>query len=295
MTMTTTVLTESPSLGSLYVRAALPALPGADLVPALRKPVSDSLPDTRLELQGVGFDLGHVSRYREVCGFPQAAAIPPTYPHVLAFPLHLALMTAQEFPLAVLGAVHIENTIDQLRPLHPDDLFDLSVQATQLGPHPRGRTVTLLSEASVDGELVWRDVSVFLSRGRSSGERSGPVAEVPADAPAGPIRWSLDGGLGRRYAAVSGDRNPIHLSRVTAKAFGFPTQIAHGMWTKARVLAALAPRLPAAFAVTVSFRKPVRLPSTVSLGARGREGNIDFGLTSVSTGEPHLLGRLTRR
>jgi hypothetical protein len=292
--MATTVLTESPSLGSLYVKAAMPSLPGAHLVPALRKPVSDSLPDTRLELHGVGFDLGHVGHYREVCGFPRAVAIPSTYPHVLAFPLHLALMTVREFPFAVLGAVHLENTIEQLRPLQPDDLFDLSVQATQLGPHPRGRTVTVVSEAAVGGEVVWRDASVFLSRGRSSGERSGPAPALPGDAPAGPVRWPLDSGLGRRYAAVSGDRNPIHLSTVTARAFGFPTQIAHGMWTKARVLAALAPRLPAAFAVTVSFKKPVPLPSTVCFGARDREDAIDFGLTSGTTGAPHLLGRVTR-
>jgi len=292
--MATTVLTESPSLGPLYLKVALPALPGAHLVPALRRPVGQSLPDTRLELHGICFDPDRVSRYREACGFPPAATIPSTYPHVLAFPLHLALMTAPGFPLAVLGAVHIENTIEQARPLTPEHVFDLAVQVTELRSHPRGRTFTVVSEARVDGAMAWRGSSVFLSRGRSDGDSPGPAAAVPDVAPAGPIRWSLDAGLGRRYAAVSGDRNPIHLYALTARAFGFSTQIAHGMWSKARALAALAPRLPDAFAVTVAFKKPIPLPSTVSFGAREAEGTIDFGLTSVTTGGPHLLGRVTR-
>lgn len=292
--MATAVLTECPSLGLLYLRAVLPALPGAQLVPALRKPVSDFLPDTRLELHGIGFDLDQVSRYRKTCGFPSTAAIPATYPHVLAFPLHLALMTATDFPFAVLGAVHIENTIEQLRPLEPKDVFDLSVHATDLRSHPRGLSVIVVTQASVDGAVVWRGSSVFLSPGRSGGDGARPAAAVPDVAPDGPIRWSLDAGLGRRYAAVSGDRNPIHLYAVTARAFGFPTQIAHGMWSKAAALAALAPRLPDAFAVTVAFKKPVPLPSAVTFGAREARGTIDFGLTSVKTGRPHLLGRVTR-
>ncbi len=282
--MTTQVLDESPSLGSLYLKAAL------------SKSSSDPLPDTRLELRDVGLDLDHLHRYREICGFDGMTLVPATYPHVLAFPLHLALMTAPGFPLAVMGAVHVENTIRQARPIGLDETIDLAVWATDLRPHPRGRTVTVESETSVAGEVVWRGSSLFLSReeGADTAVRP-PPADVPGEAPAGPIRWTLDAGLGRRYAAVSGDRNPIHLFGLTAKAFGFRTQIAHGMWTKARSLAALAPRLPDAFSVAVAFKKPVPLPSAVTFGARSSDGTIDFGMVSARTGKPHLLGRSTHR
>lgn len=50
--------------------------------------------------------------------------------------------------------------------------------------------------------------------------------------------------MGRLYAAISGDRNPIHLHPLAAKAFGFRTTIVHGMWTLARCLAEVEGELP---------------------------------------------------
>ena len=291
--MPTKVLDESPSLAVLYLKAALPALPGAGIVPALRRPSSDRLPDICLELRDVGLDADHLARYREVCGFERGEAVPSTYLHVLAFPLHLSLMTAPGFPLAVMGAVHVENTIEQLRPIGLGERFDLSVEATELAPHPRGHTVTITSEATIGAEVVWRDASVFLGRGTGNGQRTSAAPALPDEAPFGPMQWSLPAGLGRRYAAVSGDRNPIHLYAVTARPFGFTRQIAHGMWTKARALAALAPRLPHAYTVAVAFKKPVPLPSTVHFGARDGDAGLDFGVTSARPQAPHLVGRVT--
>jgi len=108
--------------------------------------------------------------------------------------------------------------------------------------------------------------------------------------PAAGTRWDLPADLGRRYARVSGDHNPLHL---TAKAFGFRRQIAHGMWSKARCLAALAGRLPDAVTVQVAFKKPVLLPGTVAIGAARSSDGYEFSLTSPSNGAPHLLGRST--
>ena len=82
---------------------------------------------------------------------------------------------------------------------------------------------------------------------------------------AGPT-WRLGEGTGRRYAGVSGDWNPIHLHALTARPLGFPTAIAHGMYTYARVVAALGPAIRGEGVTShVWFRKPVRLPSTVRL------------------------------
>jgi acyl dehydratase len=143
--------------------------------------------------------------------------------------------------------------------------------------------------------------------------RLGPVAEpaeradegpdLPDEAPTGPVRWTLSAGLGRKYASISGDRNPIHLSDLTAKPFGFSRHIAHGMWTHARALAELENRLPDACTVAVAFKRPVRLPSVVWFGARtARDGDerIDFGVTShPPDGDrppvSHLLGRVRPR
>ena len=79
--------------------------------------------------------------------------------------------------------------------------------------------------------------------------------------------WTLKDNLGRQYAAVSGDHNPIHLHSWSAKPFGFPRAIAHGMWTKAHCLASL--RLPDAFETSVRFKQPILLPSRVTFGEAG--------------------------
>ncbi len=107
--------------------------------------------------------------------------------------------------------------------------------------------------------------------------------------------WRLGGDLGRRYAAVSGDRNPIHMHAWSAKPLGFKQAIAHGMWTKARCLAAVESRLPDAFRVDVRFRKPIFLPGRVEflVDAEG-DKEIAFAVRDAKRQTPHLDGRAKR-
>ncbi len=100
----------------------------------------------------------------------------------------------------------------------------------------------------------------------------------------------MPGDAGRRYAKVSGDVNPIHLSGLTAKAFGFKRAIAHGMWINARVLAALAGRLPDALNVDVAFKKPLFLPSTVTLSTARTAAGWDVAVRNATSGIEHLVG-----
>ena len=119
----------------------------------------------------------------------------------------------------------------------------------------------------------------------------GRIIELAADAPAS-SEWRLEGDLGRRYAAVSGDRNPIHMHALSAKPLGFPAAIAHGMWTKARCLAALESRLPDAFGVEVRFRKPILLPARVEFASAGEGERIGFAVRDAKRRTAHLDGRL---
>jgi MaoC like domain len=148
----------------------------------------------------------------------------------------------------------------------------------------------MLTAVHSAGELVWEETSTFLRRGR--GDVDAPASGLDRlDVVKGSgVEWSLGGDLGRRYAAVSGDRNPIHLYGLTAKAFGFPRQIAHGMWSKARCLAALEGRLPEAVTVEVAFKKPILLPGRVAFGSAREADGYAFSLTDPTTGAPHLVG-----
>lgn len=244
-----------------------------DLRPLFLKAVVNSrfpareLPETAAERHGIRVDVGHVVDYAQVCGFSVGTSLPLTYPHVLAFPLQVALMSRRDFPLSLLGLVHVKNTITWSRPLRPSDELDLNVSAHGLRPHRRGRLVDLVTEVGVDGAVVWTGTSTYLSRGHGDpGAAPAPSPDVTALARSvGGAVWHLDTGTGRRYAAVSGDVNPIHLSALTARALGYDRAIAHGMFTYAKVIAALGPRVPAAGSSRVWFRRPVALPSTVLL------------------------------
>jgi hypothetical protein len=247
----------------------------------LRTSVGTTVPDTSLTVREVRVDRAHLASYDRVCGFRLRDELPATYPHVLAFPATMSLMTAPGFPLPLLGLVHLTNRIELLRPLLASETFDLVVRAEQLRPHDKGTQIDLVVTGLVDGEEVWRERSTYLRRASgSSGSSSSSMPEPVA----GPT-FRVERRVGPDYAAVSGDRNPIHTSRILARAFGFRRPIAHGMWTKARCLAALEGRLPDAYTVDASFKLPVLLPATVTLTAKNL-GAIT--LRDTRTGRPHL-------
>lgn len=314
--MATRTLESSPSVLPLYLRAAAALIPGASLLPFVPGRGGE-IPDIDLTLPGVRPDPDAVAAYARVCGFSLRDHLPPTYPHVLAFPLHMAVMADGGFPFGAVGLVHVENRIVQQRRIGLGEELELRVHPTKLEPHPRGRTFTLVTEASAGGEKVWEEVSTMLRRG-GGGRKPGPSQPdggKPGASPAGggseqgpePARpgppaaaaefavsaeWRLGGDLGRRYAAVSGDRNPIHMHSLTAKPLGFPSAIAHGMWTEARCLAALESRLPDAFAVDVRFRKPILLPGRVEFASAAQGEEIEFAVRDPKRHTSHLEGRL---
>ncbi len=285
-------LSGTPARVPLLLRAVLPAVPLVGRLPGVRHTGADA-PDLVLSRSGVRVDRTHLAAYARVCGFSVTDALPVTYPHVLGFGMQLMLMTDPAFPVEPLGLVHLDNTISQHRTVTADEVLDLSVHAAPVRPHAKGRLIDLISTASVAGDLVWESTTTLLARGSSGAPASGEASVRALSAPAGPVTWRLPADLGRRYARVSGDYNPIHLYGVTARAFGFRRPIAHGMWTKARCMATLQGRLPDAFSVEVAFKKPIPLPGSAHFGSDAdSSGALRFGVRSGS-GAEHLTGEVT--
>ncbi|SFT72472.1 Acyl dehydratase [Actinopolyspora lacussalsi subsp. righensis] len=289
--MPTEELSESPNLGALYLKAAGTA-------PLRRAGRDAELPDTEYVRSGITIDREHLADYNRLCGFGTRDELPITYPHITSFPLAVRLMTDRDFPHPLVGLVHVANRITRYEPVSVTDSMTQRVRLANPRRHPKGQRFDVITETSVDDRLVWSETSTYLRRGTSDDSVPRPegIPEVTAETPT--AVWRLPANLGRRYAAVSGDRNPIHLHPLTAKAFGFPRTIAHGMWSKARCLAAFEGRLPDACTVEVEFAKPVLLPSKVDFTEQPRTeqpGEADpaklFALRSAS-GKPHLKGRL---
>jgi len=274
-------LTTPPGLLPLYAKAAI-------TTPLHR---GDALPSSTYALADQRIDPAHLAAYQRVCGFPVTDVLPATYLHILAFPLSVALMTERSFPFPMVGMVHVANAITVARPVRADETVSLTVRADDLRPHPAGRQFDVLASATVDGELVWSGRSTYLRRGKpaaGSKERKDRTAAPPPAGAVAQLRVPAD--IGRRYGAVSGDRNPIHLYGLTAKAFGFPSAIAHGMWLKARTLATLEGRLPDAFTVDVAFKLPVLLPATIAIAAAAGEDGWTLDVRGAKSGKPHLTG-----
>ncbi|MFG3661254.1 MaoC family dehydratase [Streptomyces sp. NPDC047706] len=244
----------------------LPLVTGALRSPFKRPRPDAHFPRTRLVRSGVRVDPARLTAYERGCGFPTGDdALPLTYPHVLAFPLAMRLLGGRDFPLPLLGLVHTSIDLTRHTALSAGDEYELAVRVAGLAPHRRGTEATVVTEARAGREVVWESRSTYLARHHTDTVQPPvPVPEKPEPLPPG-TEWRLGEDIGRRYAAVSGDRNPIHLHPLTARLFGFPRPIAHGMWTVARCLAAHG--TSEAVLVRAEFRAPVLLPATVEYAA----------------------------
>jgi len=271
--MDTVALTTAPPLTPLLARGAV--------LSALKRRVhaGAALPRTRLVLPGARIDPARLAAYSGVCGFPAGEALPLPYPHILGFPLAMRLMADRAFPLPLLGLVHTRIEIRRHgHPLVRGDRPELAVHAEKLVARRRGTEVVMVTEARLDGALVWESRSSYLARHRTAydGPRdSGPMDAAP---PPAVTKWQVPGDLGHRYGAASGDRNPIHLHPLTARLFGFPRAIAHGMWTFARCVAEAERTGGPADDARAAFRAPVLLPADVTYAARTTPRGTAFEL-----------------
>ncbi|WP_182112839.1 MULTISPECIES: MaoC/PaaZ C-terminal domain-containing protein [unclassified Actinotalea] len=282
-----------PPLARTYVKGVTTS---AVAMMAPRRPVApEQLPAVDLRVHHVRADVERLTAYQHLVGEPAGDVLPAGFLHVLAFPLQTALMIRGDFPLPLLGMVHVANRVEQHRPVRLDAPLDVQVGARDLRPHHAGTVVDLVGEISVDGLVVWSGTSTYLARGvRVAGaarpEKEPRFAWIPPT-PTG--QWRLGADVGRQYAEVSGDRNPIHTSALAAKAFGFPRAIAHGMYTAARALADVGPAARGdAYRWDVEFAAPVLLPGTASVRVSPDDDGYGFVAWDARRARKHLEGRV---
>lgn len=252
-------------------------------------PRGDRLPGRVVTVDGLAIDRAGLAAYAATTGLRYGENVPLTYPFVLTFPSVMSLLTGFDFPFPAMGAVHVENHITAHRPIAVTDTLSVKVRAANLREHRKGMLFDFVSDVSVGNEPAWHQVSTFLHQQRTSlsGEpRPDPGPQPRPPSPNAVLR--ITPGQIRRYAAVSGDRNPIHTSSLGARLFGFPGPIAHGMFSAAAVLANLEGRLPGRMRYSVKFGKPVLLPASAGLYVHREPGGWDIALRDVAKGYPYL-------
>lgn len=271
-------LQKLPSKARTYLR----------VFPTLFKKGKKSFPTIQIDLPSARLEESKVAEYQKICGFSAPSSIPSTYLHAYVFPLQSMLLSDPAFPFPMLGLIHFANSIKQYRPLLLSENFSVRCHLGKLLAHEKGQAFEILCEIRVGQELVWEESSVILCRGvLGKGEPlNWPQPLLTEDSKK--ETWNMPSNLGRRFAKVSGDYNPIHLYPFTAKLFGFPSNIAHGMWSLGRAISNYPSLLDQPHELTVLFKTPVLLPSQVVF--REQQGSLgtEFDLVDKNEEKPHM-------
>lgn len=263
------------------VRAAAGALP--------LMPRGDTVPNHTRSVEDLAIDRSNLAAYCAVTGLRYGDTVPLTYPFALTFPTVMGLITGFDFPFSAMGAVHVENRITAHRPIAVTDTVSARVHAENLREHRKGLLVDVLTDVSVGNGPAWHQVTTFLHQQRTSlsDEPKPEPPKAPKLPPPNAILRITPAQI-RRYATISGDRNPIHTNALGAKLFGFPTVIAHGMFSAAAILANLEGQLPTAVSYAVKFGKPVVLPANAGVYVDRVADGWDLALRNIAKGYPHL-------
>ena len=285
-------LAQVPSLGALYAKAL--GMQAKNLLPGKDSPLL-VLPRVEHRVAGLRVDRDRLVAYQRLVGDTVREELPSVFVHGLAFPVAMSVMVRGDFPLPLLGMVHLANSAEHLRPISPAAELSVLAYATDLREHRAGTQLDLVAEVREGPELVWRGVSTYLARGVWTGTK--PASEhSPRDPFVPPTRtgsWVLPAAAGRAYAAVMGDYNPIHLWAPAAKALGMKRAIAHGMYLAGRALAGAAPH-GAGYSWSIEFSTPVFLPSTVDVAFSDEGRRTEFSGWGARSGKPHFAGSIVR-
>lgn len=264
--------------------------------------VSKALPNKtlskplRAEARGIVANRNDVRKYVAVCGGKDGLGLPILYPQVMGNPLSMALLAHKDFPLAAMGIVHVENHIVQKRAPRVGEKLDFAVEIPAIERTSRGYEFDMTTQVRDEsGALIWEATARILSRARDP--NAPRVAREPRKAPeisdwALLKAFNLDAGAGRRYARVSGDYNPIHLTGATARLLGFKKAIIHGMWSAAATAAAVE-TTEGACELHCEFKTPLYLPGKANLHAQKSGEKIEFILQDAKKFTPILTGTYT--
>jgi hypothetical protein len=280
----------APAIWSMYPRILVSRKPS--LVPE-----GGAVPRIEARLSKVVIDRKQLASYTEICGASAGATLPIAYPHVLAMPLHLAILGAEAFPVKLFGLVHVHNRIAMRQPLSADEPAEIRSWIEGHRDTERGQEFDLHTEYVVAGEPLWDETCTFLARKRTAAGGAKTTQSRSGDAPdAAAVKSSsfrAPAGLGRRYGFISGDVNPIHMSDLTARAFGFPRAIAHGMWSLGRLASDFeSEKFNGGCELSVSFKLPVFMPAWLMLQRWPIENGSGFALRDAQGDKPHLTGTL---
>lgn len=256
----------------------------------------DRLPKLEARWMGATETPEKVQQYREACGFSNDGMFPVLYPHILTSAMHIHLLADKRFPASALGAVHARSHILQCRPIPEKEPLNLRCFFSDARVLKAGLEVDVTTTVNAGEERVWESVNAYLFRGKkfgAPGEAHPWTTLSELGEPTITGKWHVPADMGRRYAKITGDYNPIHISKILAKAFGFPRDIIHGMWSEAKCLNHLT-ELSAInpLRLDIVFKGPVFMDSDCTMKGQEIEGGYRFDLFCGKNPRPSIVSKV---
>ena len=264
------------------------------------------MPNINASWYGVQADQGALKEYCTTLDLEFGSTLPVLYPHVMAGGMHMHMLTHKVFPIGLLGAVHLKNTIRQNKAINIDDKMDIHAQMGGFRLTAKGVEFDFMTQVKISDEVVWEETSIYFMAGKFGGkenpshENSFELASL--DNMTDVATWSVPKNRGKKYARISGDYNPIHTSKHLAKLFGFKRDIAHGFGILAQAinqfeLANKTQLSSANCKVDVIFKGPLYLENDAILKQTiASESSVKqqrFDLFSGSNPKPSICANLT--
>jgi len=271
-----------PPMGGLHFLAAA--------LLTLRRSGQGAIDGRATRFAAAALDRRHLHAFAAALGYPPGDHLPLGFLFLLAQRAQVAVMLAPGFPLSLPGLVHVANEMRRLGEFDPAAPLELACSAASESTAGSTR-IELQVRFVQQGAAVAECRSVYLARRQATGAASRSQRETPACLDATIASYPLGSDAGRRYAHLSGDGNPIHLWRWSARLFGLRRPIIHGMHTVSSVEAALVRAFGRPVVrIAASFRRSIALPSEVVVHARDGRFQACVGDAVCVDGEYALAG-----
>ncbi|MCE7736769.1 MAG: hypothetical protein GPJ54_17940 [Candidatus Heimdallarchaeota archaeon] len=247
--------------------------------------IDDNGIDLTHTFPAVLIDTKLLEQYRAFFDFTED--LPFSYLYILAQRAQVALMLDKRFTISIPGMIHINNKLTQHEVVNPELPIEIKISITvesklEGSLYPNSEVLYYQ-----DGNKVATCNSGYLVKRKSKSKSK--TSKKPKDviqklsSVTHSVPWELTKSLGKKYSNVSGDKNPIHSSKLFAKFLGFKRPIIHGWCSVSQVIKDASQFNNNVREVKVNFNKPIFLPSTVQIDFDETDAEINKSQFMVKT------------
>lgn len=252
-------------------------------------------PNITAQWKGVTVEKKHLITFNRLCGINDSAKLPLIYPFTLIYPLLQRILAHKEAPLTIFRTLNSRIQVLQHRRIGIDETLDIRCALVRHRIREKGLEIDIASVIEAAGEPVWENIQTYYYRGQFGAADAAyeppefePIPEADLVA-----AWFLTAGVGLSFAAVSGDGNGIHYSKMYARIFGFERDFAQPLL----VLAGSVERLlnadyDKAVSLDVSLKGPFYYERNIMLKKASIKDATRFDIYSEGNPRPCIEGKL---